>query len=109
MLTKIPKQGDQVFMVCTRKYQDVAPQTVPVEKVGRKYLYVLGEQFDFTGKHVDDWFYSLWDSQEAYDRHIQRGKNKAKISKLVSSHDFGNGLSDETLEQILQLIEGKQS
>jgi hypothetical protein len=110
MLTKTPKQGDEVLIVCTRKYRDETPRLRQIEKVGRKYLFVCGEKFDFTGKHVSDYpSYSLWDSQEAYDRHIQRGKNKAKIFKLVSAHDFGNGLSDETLDQILQLINGKQS
>lgn len=107
MLTKTPKVGDKVFVVCTRKYRDDAPRTI--EKVGRKYLFVLGEKFDFTGKHVNDFpSYSLWDNQEAYKRHIQRGENKAKIYKLVSAHGFGNGLSNETLEQILELIEGKK-
>ena len=108
MLTKTPKVGDEVFIICTRKYRDDAPCTVPIEKVGRKYLFVLGEKFDFTGKHVSDFpSYSLWDNQEAYKRHIQRGETVAKIYKLVSAHDFGNGLSNETLEQILELIEGK--
>ena len=102
MLTKTPKVGDEVFIICTR---NDAPCTVPIEKVGRKYLFVLGEKFDFTGKHVSDFpSYSLWDNQEAYKRHIQRGENKAKIYKLVSAHDFGNGLSNETLEQILELL-----
>ncbi len=109
MLTKTPKVGDEVFIICTRKYSDCAGSVVTIEKVGRKYLSVLGEKFDFTGKHINDFpSYSLWDSQEDYNKHIQRGENKAKIYKLVSAHGFGSGLSNETLEQILELIEGKK-
>lgn len=108
MLTKIPKVGDRVLVVETKTHRDTTPQTVPVEKVGKKYLYVLGEKFDLTGKHVHSFAcYSLWDSQEAYDRHFQRRRNITRIKDIVSKWDFGNGLSDEDLEQIANLMEVK--
>ena len=105
MLTATPKQGGEVLIVETRTHRDTSPRTVPIEKVGKKYLYVLGEKFDFTGRHISDFpHYSLWDSQDVYDRVVQRRRNIKKIIGIVVANGFGNGLSDEILEQIIELI-----
>ena len=105
MLTNTLKQGDTAFIIGTRQQQS---KTITVEKVGRKYLYVLNEKFDFTGKHISDFpSYALWDNEKAYKAHVQRRKNLAKITQIVNAYDFGKGLNDETLEQILMLIESK--
>ena len=108
MLTSTPKQGERVLIVETRTHRDTTPKTVEVETVGRKYLRVLGEKFDFTGKHISNFpHYSLWNSQEVYDRHLQRRRNIAKIEGAVKQFGFLSGLSDEQLEQILEAIEVK--
>ena len=105
MLTKPFSKGDRVLVVETRTHRDTMPKTVPVETVGRKYLHVLGEKFDFTGKHISNFpHYSLWDSQEVYDCHLQRRRNIDKIQKTIAQCGFLSGLSDEKLQQILEAI-----
>ena len=106
MLTNTLKQGDTVFIIGTRQQQQ--SKTVVVEKVGKKYLYVLSEKFDFTGKHINNFpSYALWDNEQVYKVDALRRKNIAKIAQIVNVYDFGKGLSDEILEQILMLIEPK--
>ena len=106
MLTNALKQGDTVFIIGTRQQQQ--SKTVVVEKVGKKYLYVLNEKFDFTGKHINDFpCYALWDNEQVYKIRVQRRKNIAKITQIINAYDFGKALNDEILEQILMLIEPK--
>ena len=50
----------------------------------------------------------MFESLEAYEKLLQRDRNITKIKREVELWSFGGGLSDETLEQILELIEGKQ-
>lgn len=110
MLTSIPKVGDRVLLIDrndNRRQRD-EPKLLPVDKVGSKYLTITQhgrpKQFPFTGIRDN---YELWDSQEAYDRHLQRDRHITKIKKAVSVYNFGDGLSDEDLEQICKLIEAK--
>jgi hypothetical protein len=111
MLTKSVSKGDRVLLVDRNdnRRQRVEPKLLPVEKVGLKYLtisqYGRPKQFPFTGIRDN---YELWDSQEAYDRHLQRDRNITKIKKAVSAYSFGDGLSDEDFEQIIKLIEVNQ-
>lgn len=108
MLTITPKKGDEVLIVETRTHRDTFPKTVQVELVGKKYLHVLGEKFDFEGRHVSNFpCYSLWDSQEAYDRTQLRRRNIVKIQKIVIECGFLSGLSDERLQEILDVLEVK--
>ena len=105
MLTNTLKQGDTVFIIGTRHQQS---KTVAVEKVGKKYLYVFNEKFDFTGKHINNFpSYALWDNEQIYKAHVHRRKNIAKITQIANAYDFGKGLNDETLEQILIMLETK--
>ena len=105
MLTTTPKQGDRVLVVPKSWRNDRESKLLPVEKVGRKWLYVelqgVKQQFSFEGRN--EWF-ELWDSREAYDLIVQRGRRIAKIKIVVSASKFGDGLTDETLDQILGLI-----
>lgn len=84
MLKNIPKVGDRVLLIDrndNRRQRD-EPKLLPVDKVGSKYLtitqYGRPKQFPFTGIRDN---YELWDSQEAYDRHLQRDRNITKIKK----------------------------
>lgn len=111
MLTNIPKVGDRVLLIDrndNRRQRD-EPKLLPVDKVGSKYLtitqYGRPKQFPFTGIRDN---YELWDSQEAYDRHLQRDRLISKIKKATQSWDFGKELAIEKLEAIAELIEVKQ-
>lgn len=107
MLTTIPKLGDLVFVTQT---QNCHPSSVlgwkPIEKVGRQYLTVMSKKFGFDGRNAA---FELWDSQEAYERYLQRDRNIIKIKQAVNVWNFGNGLSDEALEQILDLLAYRQN
>jgi hypothetical protein len=111
MLTSIPKVGDLVLLIDRNEGWRMKSELKlsPVEKVGSKYLtishYGRLKQFPFTGIRDN---YELWDSQEAYERHLQRDRNITRIKKAVSVYGFGDGLSDEDLEQIINLIEVKR-
>ena len=109
MLTIKPQVGDRVLVVYTKDYSSRTSrpkELLPVEKVGTKYLWVNGDKFEFNGKGGSgNTGYELFDSEEAYSRHLQRDRNISKIKKAVSAYSFGDGLSDEDLEQIIKLIE----
>lgn len=110
MLTNIPKVGDHVLLIARNENYRMKSELrlLPVEKIGSKYLTVSHygrlKQFPFTGIKDN---YELWDSVEAYDLHLQRDRHITKIKKAVSAYSFGDGLSDEDLEQICKLIEVK--
>jgi len=108
MLTKIPKQGDQVLVIQKYGTGDRRLGFYPIEKVGRQYLTIMfygrPVKFGFDGQNG---YYELFETEEAYSKLLQREHNILQIKQAVSNYRFGNGLSDETLEQILQLIEGK--
>ncbi len=109
MLTTTPQVGDHVYAVYTRDYSSRTARPkklLPVDKVGTKYLWVNGRKFEFNGKGNTG--YELFDSEEAYDRHLQRNRNITKMKNTVSAYGFGDGLSDEDLEQIIRLIEVKR-
>ena len=110
MLTKTPKQGDQVLIVQKYGTGDRRIGFYPIEKVGRQYLTIMfygrPVKFGFDGQNGD---YELFETGEAFSKLLQRERNILQIKQAVSTYRFGNGLSDETLEQISQLIEGKQS
>jgi|GEM_PF-3683128 len=107
MLTNTPKQGDTVYITETRRYESNG-KDILVEKVGKKYLYALGEKFDFTGKHISDFpSYVLWDNEQAYIDCVQRRKSITEIKNFTYQPDFGKGLSNETLDQILMMLNPK--
>lgn len=105
MLTKKPKVAEHVLIV----YSTLAtPKFLPVTKVGAKYLWVDDCKFNFDGSGASgNTGYELFDNYDAYDRHKKRVRNIQEIKYKVLIYGFGNELSDETLEQILRLIEGK--
>jgi len=106
MLTTIPKLGDLVFVTQTQNYhQSSVIGWKPIEKVGRQYLSVMSKKFGFDGRNAA---FELWDGQEAYERYLKRDRNIIKIKQAVNVWNFGNGLSDEVLEQILNLVEVKR-
>ncbi len=111
MLTTTPKVGDHVYAVYTRDYSSRTARPkklLPVDKVGTKYLWVDGNKFEFNGRGGSgNTGYELFDSEEAYNRHLQRNRNITRIKKAVSAWGFGDGLSDEGVEQIIRLIEVK--
>lgn len=111
MLTIKPQVGDRVIAVYTRDFSSRTCRpvvSVTVEKVGKKYLWIDGDKFEFDGRGAGNTTgYELFDSEEAYSRHLQRDRNITKIRQAVSSYSFGYGLSDEALEQIVELIEVK--
>ena len=95
MLTVKPQVGDRVLLIDlndNRRRRD-EPKLLPVEKVGSKYLtisqYGRPKQFPFTGIRDN---YELWDSQEAYDRHLQRDRLISKIKKSNSVLGFWQGI-----------------
>ena len=108
MLTKTPKVGDEVLIVQKHGKGDRKVGFYPIEKVGRQYLTTSiyrPIKFGFDGQNAD---YEMFESLEAYEKLLQRDRNITKIKREVELWSFGGGLSDETLEQILELIEGKQ-
>ena len=109
MLTTTPKQGDRVLVVQNwSRNSNAVIGLEPIEKIGRKYITITmfrPVQFTFDGANSD---YELFDNQEAYDRHLQRDRDISKIKNIVSVWKFGDGLTDETLNQILELIEVKK-
>lgn len=114
MLTNIPKLGDQVVIAYNNTRTHPKFETATIKKIGRKYLYVVASHewqeyaFYMDGKGATVSGYELFDNQEAYEKSLQRDRNITKIKDEVERWSFGNGLSDETLEQILELIEVKQ-
>lgn len=108
MLIKTPKLGDEVLIVQKHGKGDRRVGLYPIEKVGRQYLTVTiyrPVKFGFDGQSA---YYEMFESQEAYEKSLQRDRNITKIKREVELRSFGDGLSDETLEKILELIEGKQ-
>jgi hypothetical protein len=75
MLTKTPKQGDEVLIV--QKYGKGGRKLgfYLIEKVGRQYLtitlYGRPVKFGFDGQNGD---YELFETEEAYSKLLQRGK-----------------------------------
>jgi hypothetical protein len=107
MLTKMPKVGDEVFVTDRGFRDEIRPiGTKTVLKVGRSYLYVEVEKFKFDG--TGDKRQELWDSEEAYEaitkRRRERSAKISKIKNITSDYQFGKGLRDEALDEILQLI-----
>ena len=108
MLTNKPKEGDQVLIVQKYGKGDRKVGFYPIEKIGRQYLTVTiyrPIKFGFDGQNAD---YEMFESQEAYEKSLQRNRNIAKIKRDVEGWNFGRGLSDEDIEKILELIEGKK-
>lgn len=108
MLTKTPKVGDEVLIVQKYGKGDRKVGFYPIEKVGRQYLTIniyRPIKFGFNGQNAD---YEMFESLEAYEKSLQRDRNITKIKREVELWSFGGGLSDETLEKILELIEGKK-
>lgn len=107
MLTITPKVGDRVLVVKKYGKGDRKIDFFPIEKVGRQYLTITiyrPIKFGFDGQNAD---YEMFESQEAYEASLQRDRNITKIKRTVEPWSFGHGLSDETLEQILELMEVK--
>lgn len=105
MLTNIPKVGDRIVIDYNSSRLHPKYEVVKIEKVGNKYLYVDRYRFHLNGKGESVSGYELFDSVEAWEKSKQRDRNISKIKKAVSAWGFGDGLSDEDLEQICKLIE----
>ena len=106
MLTIIPNPGDEVVIAYKTEYHPKI-ECVTIDKVGHKYIYVGRCKFHLNGKGENPSGYELFDSYDAWTKSKQRDLNISKIKRAVSAWSFGNGLSDEALEQIAELIEVK--
>jgi hypothetical protein len=110
-LTKMPKVGDEVFVTDRGFRDEIRPiGTKTVLKVGRSYLHVKVygniDKFKFDG--TGDKRQELWDSEEAYEaitkRRRERSAKISKIKNITSDYQFGKGLRDEALDEIIRLM-----
>ena len=104
MLTKPPKVGDEVLLVasCNSKTR----YFVIVTKVTKQRIYCDGEAFTHEGKHLSNFpSCELWEDHKSYDDKERKEKLIALVKRKASSWAFGDEISVENLEKILELME----